>query len=96
MKLAVHFKFKGGIEAVMKDHFERVFTSRPHNYGNRPNRGVFDPDGEAKLRSGVDSGLLNIEDPVILQKLCSVGLSTNIMLRGGKEIFNKPSDRGFV
>ena len=69
IKLSVHFKFRGGIEGVMKYHFDKVSTSRPDDYGNRPNRGVFDPDGETKLRSSVCSGVLNSEDPCTLQKL---------------------------
>ena len=69
----------------MMEHFRKVYSVRPENYGNRPNRGVFDIDGESKLRNNVASGNLDSDNPKTLQMLCSVGLSTNILMRVGKE-----------
>ena len=87
IKLSKHSKFQGGLHGLVKKHYCNVPTIRPDNYGNRPNRGVYDLDGKQRLRDRMLDGTLDLEDRTALQMLCTNSLSTCCFLQGGQEIY---------
>ena len=86
IKLAKHFKFMGGLDGVMRNHYRAIRTSRPFDYGTRPNRAKYDEDGERKLRNKVLEGKFDLYDLKTVQMLCANALSTCMAMRGGDEI----------
>ena len=86
IKLGKYFKFQGGLHRVVQNHYCDVRTIRPDDYGNRPNRGIYDFDGERKLRNKVLDRTLDLEYLTTLQMICCNALSTCCCLREGAEM----------
>ena len=80
MKLATDFNFPGGLLGVIKDHYADILAKRPKYYGNLPNKGTQDIDGEKNIRIEEAKGNIEIEKLTMLQKLVSNGLSTCVDL----------------
>ena len=86
IKLGKHLRFQGGLHGVVQKHYCNVHIVRPDDYGNRLNCGIYDLDGEHKLRDKMIDATFDLEDLTTLQMFCCNILSTCCCLRGGTEI----------
>ena len=84
IKFSKHFKFQRGLLGIVQNHCRDVCTVRAKEYGNLPNCGVYNLDGESKIRDKVHNGKLDLNNLITLQMLCLNALSTCCLLQGGQ------------